>query len=454
MSRWTWVQGAGGEPVVFDAVGLRFLRLGAAAAQVLRRADEGMPADQIAEVLNVPRGPVLSILRDAGSSAEPGRVDGPTIGPLTKLSLHVSHVCNLRCTYCYADGGDYGQGPSMMSGETAIAAIAEMERRFGSIRTIQFFGGEPLLNWPVILTVCEHVNRQEEERPVPPYLGLVTNLIHYPRELEELVRQYRIHVTVSLDGPSEINDVLRVFPDGRGTFDRVAANIRRLRASTGEPTMLEATFTRRHAAEGWTAVALRRFFEETFGIRTTLVAPAWEPEDPDGAFHLLPLLCEQAGSPAPGVDEQGTVDPGGLIRMVPLILRRRSPYWCGAGLSALTVTPKGDIYPCHLFLSHSEYQVGNVSSGTWDDRVVDRLRSNKKPNDPVCRACDVDWACTGCIGGALNARGNVNPRYPQFCAAVRENATRTLQQCAELVTGGEGLRKKVRDTLEECFAPR
>jgi radical SAM protein with 4Fe4S-binding SPASM domain len=166
------------------------------------------------------------------------------------------------------------------------------------------------------------------------------------------------------------------------------------------------------------------------------------------------LLCEQAGSPAPGVDEQGTVDPGGLIRMVPLILRRRSPYWCGAGLSALTVTPKGDVYPCHLFLSHSEYQVGNVLSGTWDDRVVDRLRSNKKPNDPVCRACDVDWACTGCIGGALNARGNVNPRYPQFCAAVRENATRTLQQCAELVTGGESSRRRIRDTLEECFAPR
>jgi len=281
---------------------------------------------------------------------------------------------------------------------------------------------------------------------------MVTNLVHYPAELAELVRRYHIHVTASLDGPPEINDMQRVHPDGRGTYQAVAANIRRLRAATCEPSMIESTFTRRHVALGWTAAALRRFFLNAFGVRMVLIAPVGDPQDSDAAFRLLPQLCEGASWLAPGIAEEGAVDPGELVHMVPIILQQRSPYWCGAGMSALSVTPKGDVYPCHLFLGHPEYRIGNVLSGEWNESVVDQLRGNSKPNDPTCRECNVDWACTGCVGGVLTARGVLSPRHPRFCAAVRENAERTLQQCVQLATGSAESRRLAKQVLEECLA--
>jgi len=300
MNRWRFFDTQeSGDPVAFDLESLRFFRLGPIAAKILKLANEGTEARDISAQLGISPSQALSVTRHARYSSRPAPKPDSSPHTLAKLSLHVAHICNLRCRYCYAQGGDYGQGPSMMSQDVARSAVDTVVERFGGVETIQFFGGEPLLNWPAILSVCEYLDSSACDLSSMPHTGIVSNLVYYPEELEKLVNRYGIWVTVSLDGPAPVNDANRVFPDGRGSYSTVAANIRRLRQHTSEPRTVEATYTRTHASQGWTKDDLRRFFAEELGIKSALIAPVWDPDNPTLDVCIQPLLCQRGEYLAP-----------------------------------------------------------------------------------------------------------------------------------------------------------
>jgi len=455
--RWRiWPAPGEGRFIVFDTESLRFLEVESRVAEILEGVMEGAPYAKLAAEARCSENDISALLlRLQGDSAptneEPaGRVPAP----LGKLSLNVSHICNMRCSYCYARGGDYGHGPSLMSAQTAVAALEVVRERFGGCRTIQFFGGEPLLNWPAILAVCEYIDANWRDLPVQPRLGVVTNLAYLPDQFDKIVNHFQLHVTVSLDGPAQVNDQHRLLLDGGGSYRVVAENIRRLQSATSQPRAVEATFTMAHRAQGWTGDTLRAFFQDTFDISVVLVAPVWDPNQPGLAHELAPFVRDRVTCLAPGITCRETVDPSGLFDMLPLASKKNSPYWCGAGLATLTVTPAGDIYPCQLFLERPEFRIGNVHHGTWDSGVVERLRGNTKTADHVCRACEVRWACRGCIAVALASRGTLNPRDENFCKLIRQGAEETLKGYRIILLSDGATRQRVRTIVERAFTSR
>ena len=132
---------------------------------------------------------------------------------LNRLTLNVSNDCNLRCRYCYAGGGAYGMDRSLMTGEVALRAVDAVYEHFEGLGGVQFFGGEPGLNVPVIRAVCEYTQKLHREGKIErlPGYGMVTNGTVHSRQFLEVIREFRIGVTVSLDGPAEVNDVVRLY---------------------------------------------------------------------------------------------------------------------------------------------------------------------------------------------------------------------------------------------------
>ncbi len=180
MSRWRFFDRQDGENLVaLDLESLRFFGVGAKAAEILSLADEGMDCRGISAKLEILPSQVSSVIQRAQCCRGFQDESDGTPHALAKLSLHVAHLCNLQCTYCYAQGGDYGQGPSMMSQSVARSAVDSMAERYGRIDTVQFFGGEPLLNWPTILSVCEYLGSSACALSPKPHTGIVTNLTYY-----------------------------------------------------------------------------------------------------------------------------------------------------------------------------------------------------------------------------------------------------------------------------------
>ncbi|MBN1977592.1 MAG: radical SAM protein [Anaerolineae bacterium] len=201
---------------------------------------------------------------------------------LQKLVLNVSNDCNMRCRYCYAGGGSYGGNRALMTPQIACQAVERVFEHYKNVHTVMFFGGEPILNPDAIEVCCKRVLELYHQRAVlqMPRLGMVTNGLVLSRRMLDIIRRYELLVTVSLDGPAEINDLLRVSCDEKGSFRRIARNIRRTQEATGgrEPSRIEATYTSAHHAAGFSVMDLADYFDREFGIRDCHVAPvAVEP---------------------------------------------------------------------------------------------------------------------------------------------------------------------------------
>lgn len=443
--------------ILFDPETLKFLAVSSQAGQIIKCFQEGLTVKETGDKLRLADTKVkgfINAIEDAFGT--PPRLQG-TVG-FNKLSLHVSHLCNMRCTYCYASGGDYGLGEKLMSKSVALAAVNMVLERFGKIRTVQFFGGEPLLNLPVIEAVCEYVTKELGDRIT---LGLVTNLSILPEQFVDLVRRFNLKVTVSLDGPKEINDLHRIFRDGSGTYEIVASNIRKLKRLTNQPVAIEATITEDHRRLGYTKDSLVKYFSREFGISAVIPSETYEGKpnwDDQSDLRIAPALSVKSNTRThrehEGLIKDSVLDVSVLKYMLPLFAKTQSPYWCGAGLSQLSVTPTGDIYPCQLFLGHEEYRIGNVVNRTWNDQIVQELRQNSKLNDPECKTCPARWACTACLAAMLKETGSVreplNPRSEWFCRYTKLKAEQALNEFIRLLTH-EIEKKRVVETINKIL---
>jgi sulfatase maturation enzyme AslB (radical SAM superfamily) len=179
-------------------------------------------------------------------------------GRLNRLVLHVTHECNLRCEYCYADGGSYGRPRHSMPREIAMTSINWAVETFGGIRTLQFFGGEPLLNPKLIFEVCEYCKALRDEGMIEelPNYALVTNGVLGNEGVMEMMRRYGIAATVSIDGPAQVHDALR----GEGTFEAADEFARRCIDAGDLALDFECTYTPRHLEQGISVVDLIDFF--------------------------------------------------------------------------------------------------------------------------------------------------------------------------------------------------
>lgn len=187
---------------------------------------------------------------------------------LNRVTLHVSNDCNLRCSYCYALGGNYGYAKGYMDRQTAIDVVNFLCEQFDVVRHVVFFGGEPLLNLPAISTVCEQfeIAHGQGRIAVLPHFGVITNGTIHSDEAIGLIRDRLSFVTVSLDGPEEIHDFNRKRENGRGSYADVDQFIKRVKSETSVTLRFEGTISKEHRKRKIMGFDMQAFARSEYGI--------------------------------------------------------------------------------------------------------------------------------------------------------------------------------------------
>ncbi|MGI5817797.1 MAG: radical SAM protein [Armatimonadota bacterium] len=349
--------------------------------------------------------------------------------------LHVTHDCNLRCAYCYADGGSYGRPRCEMPREIAATAINWAAATFGGVRTLQFFGGEPLLNPRLIFEVCEYFTalRDAGQLDELPRFALVTNGVLADTRVMDMMRRYDIAATVSIDGPAQVHDALR----GEGTFAAADDFARRCLDAGDVALDFECTYTPRHLEQGISVVDLIDFFAERYGRDVTHIAHVSAPEG--GALYLADEVKAAVYAEAARYSVrqllEGRARANSFSWRVMDALRTREPIgaYCPAGSGTMAVDPEGYLYPCFMFAGEDDFRVARF---TEDGRVVDDRLAEVAPVVSLCDKsahpdCAQCWAaplCSGCIGGDFFACGDATARTS--CATTKAIAEAVILELA------------------------
>lgn len=318
---------------------------------------------------------------------------------LDNLQLMLQLGCNLRCKYCYAEAGTYLHKKNIiMTIDTAKKIIKSLLRKgIHTIRNIFFFGGEPSLYPEVITGVCDYCAELVSQGKLEsmPTFTMVTNAIKMNEELITAIEKYGIKVTVSIDGPKEINDKLRVRQDGSGTYSVIHRNIERMQEKNAAPVMLEATYTKIHEKNQMSRDGLRNYLQKEFGISTVYIADCdgseLEPDaKADSVKDYIHCICK-----AMNENRKLSADIGKKLLQVQSNLNNkgyRNNLFCLAGYRMICVLGNGDYYPCHRFIKNADYKIGNlIEEGTLNLREY-----TNKDNYDKCRNCWAQEFCGEC----------------------------------------------------------
>ncbi|MCR6545516.1 thioether cross-link-forming SCIFF peptide maturase [Dehalobacterium formicoaceticum] len=340
---------------------------------------------------------------------------------LKSLCLNVSHDCNLRCAYCFAGSGNFGGQRLLMSVETGKKALDYLLKHSGNRKhcEVDFFGGEPLLNIDVVKELIAYGREQGERLGKEIKFTLTTNGVALDEKTQEYLNREGISVVLSLDGRREVNDRVRKFPSGKGSYEIIHDHFKKFVESRNhENYYLRGTFT------GWNKDFFqdaRHLVEEGYRI-ISLEPVVTAPEDEYALKETdLPVLKEEyfklaryyrqrkaAGKPFQFFHFNLDLTHG------PCLPKRLSG--CGAGYEYLVVTPEGDFYPCHQFVGREEYKMGSLEVEEVDQEIGRRFREAHIYHKPACRECWARFYCSGgCHANADAANHNILEPYQLGC---------------------------------------
>ncbi len=322
--------------------------------------------------------------------------------PIIKaLCLNIAHDCNLRCRYCFAGQGGYGQWRMLMSFDVARRAVDFLIAHSGGRKhcEIDFFGGEPLMNWHVIQETVSYIRQQEKKHNKIIKLSLTTNGLLLDEEKTRYLTENHISLILSLDGRKEMHDRMRPGVQGEPTYDRILKNLQYcVEHRDGEEYYVRGTYTRYNLdfATDVTDIVDKGFpalsMEPVVGEASEAYAIQKEdlPQIFDEYEKLAKIFIEREEAGHPFFYFHFNMD---LWRGPCLPKRLRG---CGAGHEYLAVVPNGDIYPCHQFVGRDGYVIGNVYEGLKNMDMMKSFRENHVLSKPECVQC---WARFYCSGG-------------------------------------------------------
>lgn len=356
-----------------------------------------------------PEQEVQEVLKELHGLMEHGQLFAPVLSvpptfsdkPLVKsLCLHIAHDCNLRCGYCFAGAGDFGQERSFMSKEVGERAVDFIIENSGQRRhcEIDFFGGEPLLNMETVRHVVSYVRQRERETGKIFKLTLTTNAVLLNDENIQYLNDNHISLVLSLDGRKEVHDRMRPFAGGSGSFDKVVENAAKaVQSRQGENYFLRGTFTAYNLDFCQDVLAMA-----DLGFKLLSVEPVVAREcDYALTEEHLPVLSAEYEKLAEAYLARREAGDGFSffhfnvdINNGPCVAKRLSG--CGAGHEYFAVTPEGDLYPCHQFVGRDGYLLGTVFAGVQNKELPETFRQAHVLNKEACREC---WARFYCSGG-------------------------------------------------------
>ncbi len=318
---------------------------------------------------------------------------------LEHLRLIVTNKCNLKCIYCYADGGSYHQKLDEMNFDTLQKTILFFYDKYKYIHQISFFGGEPLIKIDLIEHACKFTNSYCEKNEIPlPIYSMVTNATLMDAKAVEIISKYKIHINVSLDGPKEFNDKQRIFVEGnRSVFDLVDKNIRKLREK--QSFSIESTCSNHIDEFGYTFKDIQDYFRNRYSISRVNVSAAIIVDKVDDQLRLN--NNEYVGNSTLAIVKKFFNQREFVFN--DLIIRLLNTYFtnyycstfCDAGITQFSVWMNGDVYPCQLFIGKEDYKLGNIDELNTD--ILNSFKRKQLKNFDKCEKCGYIRFCQTCL---------------------------------------------------------
>ena len=357
------------------------------------------------------------------------------------LCLHVAHTCNLNCSYCFASQGKYHGDRALMSLEVGKRSLDFLIENSGSRHNLEvdFFGGEPLMNFDVVKALVAYARSIEKEKGKNFRFTLTTNGVLIDEDVIEFANRECHNVVLSLDGRKEIHDRHRVDYAGNGSFDKIVPKFQRLVESRGgKGYYMRGTFTHENPdfLEDIRTMLDLGFSE--LSMEPVVCAPgdAAELNEADLAIvkeqyeKLAELMLERRREGRPFTFYHYMIDLSGG----PCIYKRISG--CGSGTEYMAVTPWGDLYPCHQFVGDDKFKLGDIWNGVDNAEIQEEFASCNVYARPDCRNCWARLYCSGgCAANAYHATGSVKGVYKEGCDLFRKR-----MECAIMVAVDRALR--------------
>ena len=356
------------------------------------------------------------------------------------ICLHVAHACNLRCEYCFAAQGEYHGEKALMSFETGKQALEFLIANSGTRRNLEvdFFGGEPLVNWEVCKQLVEYARSREQEAGKNFRFTMTTNGVLLTDEVTEYLNKEMHNVVLSLDGRKEVNDRLRVDAAGVGSYDRIVPNFQRFVEQRGDKEYyMRGTYTHHNPDF---VEDIKHMLDLGFD-RLSMEPVVTDPADPCAlTMEDLPVLFEQyeqlaqlmierrrAGKPFTFYHYMVDLTAG------PCIYKRLSG--CGSGTEYMAVTPWGDLYPCHQFVGEEKFKLGDVWNGVQNTAIQSEFAACNVYARKECRDCWARLYCSGgCAANAYHATGHITGTYAYGCELFRKR-----MECAIMLEAAKAL---------------
>ena len=351
------------------------------------------------------------------------------------LCLHIAHDCNLACKYCFAEEGEYHGRRALMSYEVGKKALDFLIASSGNRRNLEvdFFGGEPLMNWQVVKDLVAYGRQQEKLHDKHFRFTVTTNGVLLNDEIQEFINKEMDNVVLSLDGRKEVNDAMRPFRSGKGSYDLIVPKFQKLADSRNqERYYVRGTFTRNNLDFSNDVLHFA-----DLGFKQMSIEPVVGDESDPYAIREedIPKICEEYDRLAKIMIEREKEGKGFnffhfMIDLEggPCVSKRLSG--CGSGTEYLAVTPWGDLYPCHQFVGQEEFLMGNVDEGITRPEIADEFRS--------CRNCFAKFYCSGgCMANAYNFHGTIHEAYDIGCEMQRKRVECAIMMKAALADAAD-----------------
>lgn len=350
------------------------------------------------------------------------------------LCLHIAHDCNLACQYCFAEEGEYHGRRALMSFEVGKKALDFLVAHSGNRINLEvdFFGGEPLMNWQVVKDLVAYGRSLEEPHHKKFRFTLTTNGVLLNDEILEFCNKEMANVVLSIDGRKEVHDRMRPFRGGQGSYDLIVPKFRKVAESRNQMNYyVRGTFTHHNLDFSKDVLHLADLGFKQISVEPVVAKPedhyAIQEED-------LPVLMEEYDKLAKEIIRYRKEGKGFnffhfMIDLEggPCVAKRLSG--CGSGTEYLAVTPWGDLYPCHQFVGNEEFLMGNVEEGIVRTDIRDCFKECNVYAKDKCKKCFAKFYCSGgCAANSYNFHGSINDAYDIGCELQRKRV-----ECAIMI---------------------
>ena len=352
-------------------------------------------------------------------------------GEIKAMCLNVTHDCNLRCGYCFADGGTFHGERELMSISTGQKAVDFLIAKSGKRRNIEidFFGGEPLMNFETVKAVVDYSKQQAKKYDKNFRFTITTNGVLLNDEITDYLNKEMYNVVLSLDGRKEINDKVRKTINNKGTYDLIKDKFLKLAlARKDKAWYVRGTFTHNNADFAKDVLHLNDIGFSSISVEP-VVLPDGHPlaltnEDINTALTQYTILADEylkrrkSGKKFDFFHFYINLEDG------PCLKKRLTG--CGAGNEYVAVAPDGEIYPCHQFVGNNQFKMGNVNdvdilNGKFNREIQNRFANSNLLTKPDCKNCFAKYHCSGgCAANNYNFNKDIDKPYKKACELMKK----------------------------------